>query len=171
MNILVLAIVTRRFRVPLMWRFIDHSGNSDTAQCIALIQRYLNLFGASSIKALLADRGFVGTEWIKFLIENNVPFAIRLKEDMQLRLEDGILREFRSLLRKHKSGSWQSWLKGMEPTSENRLHGKTHGRREKSWFCTGFDALRKWIIYQPMKALQAWMQNCPKTTMKMRTSQ
>ncbi len=56
------------------------------------------------------------------MIENNVPFAIRLKEDMQLRLEDGILREFRSLLRKHKSGSWQGWLKGMEPTSENRLH-------------------------------------------------
>ena len=112
-NILVLSIVTRRFRVPLMCKFIDHSGNSDTAQRIALIQRYLTLFGASSIKALLADREFVGTEWIKFLITNNVPFAIRLKEDMQFRFEDGNLREFRSLLRKHKKGSWQGWLKGM----------------------------------------------------------
>ena len=51
------------------------------------------------------------------------------------------------------------------------IRRKTHGRREKSWFRIGFDALRKWIIYQPMKALQAWTQNCPKIPMKMRTSQ
>ncbi len=50
------------------------------------------------------------------------PFAIRLKEDIPLRLEDGSLQKFRTLLRKHKRGSWQGWLKGMEPTSKNQLH-------------------------------------------------
>ena len=36
-NVLVLAVVTARFRVPLMWTLLDHSGNSTTAQRIALI--------------------------------------------------------------------------------------------------------------------------------------
>ena len=57
-NVLVLAIVTRRFRVPLMWTLLPHAGNSDSAQRITLLERYLSLFGVSSIRALLADREF-----------------------------------------------------------------------------------------------------------------
>ena len=52
-NILVLAIVTQRFRVPLMWSLLDHGGNSSTAQRIELMRRYLRLFEVSSIGALL----------------------------------------------------------------------------------------------------------------------
>ena len=83
-NILVLAIVTRRFKVPLMWSFLSHRGNSSTRQRIDLIERYLRVFGASSIEALLADREFVGDEWMTYLIEKNVPFVIRLREDMYI---------------------------------------------------------------------------------------
>ena len=43
-NILVLAIVTRRFKVPLICSFFDHRGNSSTAQRIDLIERYLRIF-------------------------------------------------------------------------------------------------------------------------------
>ena len=120
-NILVLAVVTRRFRVPLMWVLLDHAGNSDTAQRIALLRRYLALFGAGSVRALLADREFIGAEWLEFLNDNNVPFVIRLKETMHIRLDDGSLRQFRSLLRKYRHGSWEGWLKGMQATPGNRL--------------------------------------------------
>ena len=89
-----------------MWMLIGHAGHSNTAQRIALIRGYLRLFEASSIKALLADREFIGVEWITCLAENKAPFAIRLKEDIPLRLEDGSLQQFRTLLRKHKRGSW-----------------------------------------------------------------
>lgn len=252
-NVLVLAIVTRRFRVPLMWVFLGHAGNSATAQRIALMKRYLRLFGADSIEALLADREFIGAGWMKFLIENNIPFAIRLKEDMLIRLEDGSLRQFRSLLRKRKRGTWEGWLNGMEATPANRLRfaakrikggellivatsfddagrginlyrkrwgiecmfadaktrglniedthitvsdklatllvvvtlavtwayrcatrvmgrkaisRKQHGRREKSWFRTGLDALRKWILHLPDQAFNAWEATCPRKPMK-----
>ena len=248
-NVLVLAIVTRRFRVPLMWTLLPHAGNSDTAQRIALLERYLSLFGASSIRALLADREFIGAGWLKFLCENNVPFAIRLREDMQIRLADGRLRQFRSLLRKPRRGTWQGWLNGMDAVPANQLRvtakrikgsellivatnlgegvsslnlyrkrwgieclfadaktrglniedthitdpdklatllvvvalavtwahrcaslamgrkgirRKAHGRREKSWFRTGFDALRNWIIHRPCQALDAWAKACPR---------
>lgn len=66
-NILMLAVVTRRLRVPLMWVLLDRAGNSATAQRIALMERYLRLFGAPSIRALLADRELVGAEWMDFL--------------------------------------------------------------------------------------------------------
>jgi hypothetical protein len=247
-NILVLAIVTRRFRVPLMWTLLDHGGNSGTPERIALMDRYLRLFGASSIRTLLADREFVGTEWMHFLNKNNVPFAIRIKEDMVIHLADGTRRQFRTLLRKPKRGNWEGWLNGMEARPEDRLRvagkridgellivatnmekaekgldlyrkrwgiecmfgdaktrgfniedthitdpkklasllvivalavtwayrcatcvmgrgnirKKRHGRREKSWFRTGLDALRKWIIHQPEKAIDAWAKTCPR---------
>ncbi len=53
-NLLVLAIATRRYRVPLMWTVLGKAGNSNTKQRIALMKRYLGLFGAKSIKCLLA---------------------------------------------------------------------------------------------------------------------
>lgn len=248
-NVLVLAVVTRRFRVPLMWTLLPHAGNSDTAQRIALLERYLNLFGVISIRALLADREFIGAEWLKFLCENNVPFAIRLRENMQIQLVDGRLLQFRSLLCKRRRGTWEGWLNRMDATPANQLRvtakrikgsellivatnldegvsglnlyrkrwgieclfadaktrglniedthitdpdklatllvvvalavtwayrcatrimgrtailRKAHGRREKSWFRTGFDTLRNWIIHQPGQALDAWASTCPR---------
>lgn len=252
-NVLVLAIVTRRFRVPLMWVLLGHSGNSSTAQRVALMERYLRLFGATSIKAMLADREFVGAGWMDFLNKNEIPFAIRLKEDMLLHFADGSARQFRTLLRKHKRGAWEGWLNGMEATPANQLRiaakrirndellivatnfdnagrglnlyrkrwgiecmfadaktrglniedthitdpeklatllvvialavtwayrcatcvmgrkaipRKAHGRRQKSWFRTGLDALRNWILHQPHHAFKAWAETCPKRSLK-----
>ena len=101
-NILMLAVITRRHRVPLMWRLIDGSGSSSTAQRIELMERYLVLFGAVSIKTLLADREFIGSEWLHFLAENNVPFVIRVKERMTVITEDGRRFPLASLLRRDR---------------------------------------------------------------------
>ncbi len=81
MIFLVLAVVTRRFRVPLFWTLLDGPGNSATATRIALMTRYLGHFPALAIRLLLADREFIGTEWLKFLDDDNIRFAIRLRED------------------------------------------------------------------------------------------
>jgi hypothetical protein len=88
-NFLVLAAVTRRFRVPLMWTMVRSRGNSSTRQRIALMRRYLRLFDVSTIRLLLADREFVGQDWMDFLNENNIPFAIRLRENMRITTEEG----------------------------------------------------------------------------------
>ena len=59
-NLLVLAVATRRYRVPLIWTVLGKAGNSSTKERIAVMKRYLDLFGAESIKSLLADREFIG---------------------------------------------------------------------------------------------------------------
>ena len=100
-NILVLAAVTERYRVPLMWTFLGHSGNSTTKQRIALMQRYLALFDASSVRMFLADREFIGQEWFKYLKDNSIPFAIRVKEE-QLVVVEGREYSLRTYLRRCK---------------------------------------------------------------------
>lgn len=113
-NILVLAVVTRRFRVPLMWTLLTHQGNSDTQQRIALMKRYLALFGAASIKWLLADREFVGSRWMNFLSENNISFAIRVKENLSIVLENDKAVSLATLLRHRRARSvvhsFEGWL-------------------------------------------------------------
>ena len=251
-NILMLAIVTRRFRVPLLWSLIGHQGNSDTDQRIALMRRYLALFPAASIEFLLADREFVGTRWMDFLNENNIPFVIRVKDDMTLTLADGHTWSLKTLLRKKRARSvpaiWQGRLNGTAGATKQVLNlaakrladdqwlivatnqqearqalndyrrrwgieclfadaktrglnledtriraaekldsllvvvtlavtwayrcatrtmvmkaipRKTHGRRQKSWFRVGLDALRRWIFNEPQRAIDAWLERAP----------
>jgi Transposase DDE domain len=113
-NFLVLAAVTRRVRVPLMWTVIRGPGCSDTGGRIALMRRYLKVFEAGTIRLLLADREFVGRAWIDFLCENNIPFAIRLKGDLRITTDDGA-----------------------ELTLEARVHARGRGRVLRGWLGFG----------------------------------
>lgn len=65
-NVLVLAVITTKFRVPLMWTLLPHSGNSTTAQRIALMKRYLAHCSASTVRELLADSEFIGQDMVRF---------------------------------------------------------------------------------------------------------
>lgn len=99
-NILMLAIATQSFRIPLMWTVLDKAGSSNQCERIALMRRYLALFGSGSIAWLLADREFIGGRGITFLLENSVLFAIRMKENSTIRLEDGRGYQLKTLLHK-----------------------------------------------------------------------
>ena len=99
-NILMLAIATRRLRIPLMWTVLDKPGSSNQAERIALMGRYLALFGAGSIAWLLADREFIGGRWMGFLLQNKILFAIRVKENSIIHFQDGRCEQIKALLRK-----------------------------------------------------------------------
>lgn len=64
-NFLVLGVAHRGTAVPLFWSVLDLAGNSDTAERVSLMGRFLKVFGASRIDALLADREFVGEDWFR----------------------------------------------------------------------------------------------------------
>ena len=112
-NVLVLAAVTGRYRVPLLWTPLDKRGNSATDERVALLRRYLELFGASTIRRLLADREFVGREWLEFLCENNIDFAIRLKENLRVTTEEGHELTLLARLRRSRCRSFRARL-GLE---------------------------------------------------------
>ena len=129
-NILVLALVTRKFKIPLMWSHMGHGGSSSTEQRIELINRFIAKFGVESIQSLLADREFVGDDWFTYLNENKIPFVIRLRKDLHIATKDGRKFQFSSLLRKKRNGRWEGWLCGMARTPENLL--RFEGKRIKN---------------------------------------
>ena len=70
LNFLVLAIVYRGIAFPLLWILLDKKGNSNTAERIEIIERFLALFGAQSVTCLFADREFIGVKWFRYLIDH-----------------------------------------------------------------------------------------------------
>ena len=83
-NILVIGIVYEGIAIPVIWTFLSKKGNSNTAERIVLMNRYIALFGAGSIECLLADREFIGREWFSYLDENKIKIRIRIKKDALL---------------------------------------------------------------------------------------
>ena len=98
-NFLVLALVTGRHRIPLMWNVLGRAGNSDTARRIILMERYLSVFEVSTIKFLLDDREFIGAEWLDYLHKNNIPFVIRITANQLVTTQDGKTQNLSTLLR------------------------------------------------------------------------
>jgi len=79
-NILMLSVAYKGISIPLFWSVLDLEGNSSAEDRIAIAQRVLEKFGLEKIEALTADREFVGTKWFDFLVEQKIPFVIRIKQ-------------------------------------------------------------------------------------------
>lgn len=86
-NILFLCVVHQGIAVPILWTVLDKKkkgGNSNTAERIALMKRFIEIFGAEKIDSYLADREFIGKVWISYLIEKQIKFRIRIKENINI---------------------------------------------------------------------------------------
>ena len=81
-NILTLGIAFKGIAIPIYWELLDKRGNSHSEERIALIQKFINRFGKSCIAGLLADREFIGQEWFDWLIKEQLPFWIRIKDNL-----------------------------------------------------------------------------------------
>lgn len=84
-NILVLGVIYEGISLPLLWTFLGNKrGNSDQKERIALMQRFMRLFGLQAIEFVTADREFIGDMWWQFLIDHKIRFFIRMRENMKL---------------------------------------------------------------------------------------
>jgi hypothetical protein len=80
-NLLVLAIVHQGVAFPILWSVLDKKGASNTDERIALLARFLALFGKDAVHFVVADREFIGKRWFSFLLNSGVSFRIRVKND------------------------------------------------------------------------------------------
>lgn len=97
-NLLVLGVAYEGMAIPLLWDFltieekIDEEttiergkrGNSNTEERKDLIKEFIEIFGVENIKALTADREFIGHDWFQWLKEKKIPFVIRIKSNTLL---------------------------------------------------------------------------------------
>lgn len=76
-----MGIAYKGIAFPILWSLLPKAGNSNTEERIALLQRFISIFGKERFSCLLADREFVGRDWFNFLQRENLSFRIRIKQD------------------------------------------------------------------------------------------
>jgi Transposase DDE domain len=85
-NILVLGVVYKGVAFPLLFSMMPKFGNSNTKERIDLLNRYNELFGFDTIDFLVADREFIGHNWLDYLNRNRIQYHIRIRENFKVTL-------------------------------------------------------------------------------------
>ena len=80
-NYLVVAARVEKITFSLFWTLLDHQGNSDTQARIDILEKFKEAFGLDKVLSFSADREFIGKEWLDYLVQNTVPFFIRVKNN------------------------------------------------------------------------------------------
>lgn len=81
LNVLVLGVAYRGAACPLLWMVLPKAGCTSFAERKEIIERFLSLFGAPSIKYLTADREFHGRRFYEYLGERGILFCLRARFD------------------------------------------------------------------------------------------
>lgn len=103
-NILMLGIAYKGIAFPLLWMLLPKAGNSNTAERMQLMDRFLALFGVEPIGFFSADREFIGHRWFSYLLERFISFRIRIRENMLIANAHGLPVPAHTLFRDLKPG-------------------------------------------------------------------
>jgi hypothetical protein len=80
-NYLVIGVLYQSTVIPLCWLVLPKKGNSNQTERIALLRLLLSVLPVSRIKVFIADREFIGREWLKYLKARGIKRCIRLKKN------------------------------------------------------------------------------------------
>ena len=83
-NIFMLGIAYEGVAFPLLFSMLDKRGNSNTKERIALLDRFMKLFGQECIASLMADREFVGEQWLTYLNYHHIKYYIRIRNNFKV---------------------------------------------------------------------------------------
>ena len=87
-NIFMLGIVYKGVAFPLLFLMLDKKGNSNSKERIDLVNRYIKLFGKDTIECLVADREFIGEQWLEYLNYEKIRYYIRIRNNFKVYLPD-----------------------------------------------------------------------------------
>jgi len=82
-NILMLGIIYKKMCLPLYWIPLNKGGSSSTHERKEVLETAIKMLGKQRIKALLADREFIGVNWFRYLIEEQIEFHIRIPKHVK----------------------------------------------------------------------------------------
>jgi hypothetical protein len=87
-NLLCISVLYKETAIPLIILPLERKGNSNCEHRKMILKSLLSVIPAKKIKALLGDREFIGDEWFQILLENDIPFVMRVKDNMIIGLQD-----------------------------------------------------------------------------------
>jgi len=103
-NVLMLSVAYKGVSIPLFWTVLDEKGCSDNLERKEILQKFIDEFGAESIRCVTADREFASKEWLKYLVEKKVSFRLRIKANHKITNTRGKLIKASKLCRTLKIG-------------------------------------------------------------------
>lgn len=80
-NVLMVGFAYKGIAFPVLWDVLPKEGSSSTEERKALFERFLRLVEPDEIRAFVADREFIGSGWLGFLSDRDVPFVIRIRSN------------------------------------------------------------------------------------------
>jgi hypothetical protein len=83
-NVLVVGVVFGEVAVPIAWTALATAGGSGADDQTGLLEAMLHVVDPASVEALVADREFISTAWLRRLQAEGIPFAIRLRSDRRV---------------------------------------------------------------------------------------
>ena len=113
-NVLMLGIAYEGLSIPLLWRLLPKKGSSNTKERIDLLKRFIDQFGKDYIEGLLCDREFIGEGWFEWLIKQEIPFYIRIKNNTLVRVGKKKLWEAKKIFRHVNPKSSQTFGMSVE---------------------------------------------------------
>jgi len=118
-NFLVFTILGDGYSIPIKWVLLPKQGNSAQFERIDLLKEVVAVLGQGNIRYVIGDREFIGEHWIKYLINNNIGFILRVKEGM-LAMQKGKVKKLETWCRNNKRSS--PTLKGKFIIGENEVY-------------------------------------------------
>jgi hypothetical protein len=97
-NILTLTVYSHGVGLPILFEMLDKQGNSNAQERIDLLAQFVAMFGKERILSLTGDREFVGKKWLKWLIDSQIDFAIRIPHSHLITLRNGQVYQTTELL-------------------------------------------------------------------------
>jgi hypothetical protein len=90
-NILTLGVLFKGCFIPLCWQQMNKRGNSNFKDRSILMNRFLKWWKRAgkhiTDSVVIADREFIGWEWLEYL--QQLHFVFRLRENMYFELQQG----------------------------------------------------------------------------------
>ena len=84
-NILVVSVFSHGVGVPIWFELLDNEGgNSDTDDRIRVLKQCVKILGKDRIAAIIGDREFIGVKWIRYLLDEKIPFFMRIRQNQYL---------------------------------------------------------------------------------------
>lgn len=83
-NLLTVGYLCEGFTIPLRWLELGRTGNSNFYQRRAVLEPVLRQIGTAPIRALVADREFVGIDFLAWMNERGLRFVIRVRKSARI---------------------------------------------------------------------------------------
>ncbi len=103
-NVLLVSVTYKSLSIPIFWTVTGEKGCSDNEERKAILEEFIAAFGVKSIRFVTADREFCSKEWLKYLIEKQISYRLRIKANYQITNAGGGLIRASKLCRTLKRG-------------------------------------------------------------------